>query len=229
MSPHGFFVTGTDTNVGKTWISRLLCDTFAESRTVSYCKPVQTGCSGQSGNLQAPDFDFVMQGRARQVASYDVHVPYRFLPACSPHLAAAMAQTSISVDHVAGCVNTVANLCDCVIVEGAGGVAVPIDDTRNMLDLMVACRLPVILVTTPKLGTLNHTFLSIMALRQHALTLAGVVFNNSGNAEKDAIYTDNYRTIARSVAPVPVFDAGYNQPVGPAIMEFCHGLAKQFL
>ena len=88
--PLGLFVTGTDTDIGKTYVSRLLADTLAESMTVTYMKPIQTGCEGDK--LSSPDFDFVMAGKAKPVVGFDIHVPYRFAPACSPHLAADLAK-----------------------------------------------------------------------------------------------------------------------------------------
>lgn len=97
MKPEGFFVTGTDTGIGKTYISKLLADALSTVRDVTYMKPVQTGCYVDSrGNLVAPDLEFVTSGKAKITGPYEVHVPYRFLPACSPHLAAFMSSDVIS-------------------------------------------------------------------------------------------------------------------------------------
>jgi dethiobiotin synthase len=225
----GFFVTGTDTGIGKTYISRLLVDSFAELGPTTYCKPVQTGCTeDRYGALRAPDFDDLCQGRMSRTADYETHVPYRFKPACSPHLAAEMADVTISIDHIVQCVQKISSGSFCTIVEGSGGVYVPLGGGRSMLDLMAACKLPVILVTAPRLGTINHTLLSLMALKNYGLTLAGVVINNYEGAEKDFVSRDNRKSIALAVAPVPVLDAEYNQKPGPAAMEFCHELNKRF-
>lgn len=94
----GFFITGTDIDIGKTYISKLLADTLATKSPVTYMKPIQTGCEEDENHIfRAPDFEFVMSGKANLTGTYEQHVPYRFEPTCSPHLAAELASVTISI------------------------------------------------------------------------------------------------------------------------------------
>jgi len=121
---HGFFITGTDTGIGKTYVARLLLEGLAAARqTVTYMKPVQTGCTCDAeGNLVAPDFDYVMKNGAYMSAEMEDHVPYRFEPACSPHLAASLAGVTISLEYIREKFSRVSDKKSIAIVEGAGGI-----------------------------------------------------------------------------------------------------------
>ncbi|MGB7569267.1 MAG: dethiobiotin synthase [Chitinivibrionales bacterium] len=224
----GFFITGTDTGIGKTFTCRVLADALSKTLDVTYVKPVQTGCvRNELGELTAPDFDIMLKGPIQFTGSYHSHVPYQFEPACSPHLAAKLANREISLDHIAQCVRWVGienGRAKLVLVEGAGGVLTPLSATTSMLDLIGRLGLPVVLVVSPKLGTLNHTLLSINAIRQRALPLAGVVMNNYCNAEEDFIYKDNVETIRNAIRPVPFLVIPFNGRANGAVEEFCHEL-----
>jgi dethiobiotin synthetase len=167
--PGKFFVTGTDTGIGKTVLCSLLCAAL----DASYWKPVQTGSS------EGTDRDTV--SRLAQLAEHQSFPEsYCFEPPVSPHLAAAWAGNRISLDsismpepgHARG-----------LIVEGAGGVMVPINDSQLMTDLMRHLGLPVLLASRSTLGTINHTLLSLSWLRQSGLAVAGVVMIGPKNAD----------------------------------------------
>jgi dethiobiotin synthase len=167
--PGKFFVTGTDTGIGKTVLCSLLCAAL----DASYWKPVQTGSS------EGTDRDTV--SRLAQLAEHQSFPEsYCFEPPVSPHLAAAWAGNRISLDsirmpepgHARG-----------LIVEGAGGVMVPINENQLMTDLMRHLGLPVLLASRSTLGTINHTLLSLSWLRQSGLTVAGVVMIGPENAD----------------------------------------------
>lgn len=217
----GIFVTGTDTDIGKTYVSRLLADTISSRRAVTYFKPVQTGCaSGKNGELSAPDFDFVMEGRAVTVSDYKTHVPYRFVPACSPHLAARMAEIEILIENIKDCFNVIDASGVFTVVEGAGGLLVPLNKKEYMLDIIKLLKIPVVLVTSPGLGTLNHTLLTLEILEKAGFPPAGVVFNNACNLETDYIYKDNMNMI-RSAAPNAFLEVAFNHKPDKKVMEFC--------
>ena len=222
----GFFITGTDTTIGKTFISRLLADAFSKTAPVTYMKPVQTGClRDDSGRLQAPDFEYMVQGRIVQTAPYETHVPYRFEPACSPHLAARLAEQEISMDVIERCFAEVSkNRTILTIVEGAGGVMVPLGPTGYMIDVIAQLGLPAIVVTTSELGTLNHTLLTIQALRQRSLPLAGVVMNNCRNAAEDFIFSGNRSYLQQAARPAPFCEVPFGSGPCEAIEEFCREL-----
>lgn len=228
---HGFFITGTDTGIGKTFVSRLLCDEFAGWQTVTYMKPVQTGClRGPGGELPAPDFDFVMSGRAVMVGSPDDHVPYRFEPACSPHLAAARAGVLISLEDIKDRYSRISNKKSVTIVEGAGGVLAPISETLSMLDLILHLGLPVILVTSPRIGTLNQTFLSLLALAGHGIEPVGVVINNAQNLLENYIYHDTLKMIRDRIPQAAMIEVPFKDDETPidapdfadTVKEFTH-------
>jgi len=129
--------------------------------------------------------------------------PYRFEPACSPHLAAELAGTEIEIAQIVSAAQTLASEYDCLIVEGAGGCMVPLNRRELMLDLMAKLNLPVLLAARPGLGTINHTLLSIRALREADLEIAGIVFISTGSSGDPQIEKDNARTVEEFGA-VPV-------------------------
>ena len=199
---NGFFITGTDTGVGKTALSALL---LAELRrrgiNAAPMKPVQTGVRDQeSGDL---DYSLSMAGMTIQEEIRSLMSPYRFEPACSPHLAAELTGTEIKVSAIVNAAQKLASEYDRLIIEGAGGVLVPLNRYETMLDLMKALSLPVILAARPGLGTINHTLLSIRALKAAGLDIAGIVFIASEEGEPGLIEEDNAVTIEQLEA-VPV-------------------------
>jgi len=219
---NGLFITGTDTDVGKTVLSALL---LAELRrrgiNAAPMKPAQTGCSGEglrpeAQRLTVPDLDYSlsMAGLAVSAEDYANMSPYRFEPACSPHLAAAMAGTEIEIAQIVIAARALESRYDAVLVEGAGGILVPINPRETMLDLMHALGCPVLLAARPGLGTINHTLLSIRTLRGDGLDIAGVVFVTRTDEEPGFIEKDNITTIERS-GKVPVLGT----------IPYCTGLA----
>jgi dethiobiotin synthase len=175
-----FFVTGTDTGIGKTLLSALLVSALDRK----YWKPIQTGaCEGT-------DRETVMKwagiGPDQTYAEN-----YVFDPPVSPHLAAAWKGTPIDLRKIERPASS-----DPLIIEGAGGVLVPVGDHEFMLDLMRRLDAPVLLASRSALGTINHTLLSVAAIRNAKLELRGVVMIGKENA-------DNRRAIER-YGSVPV-------------------------
>jgi len=123
--------------------------------------------------------------------------PYCFKPACSPHLAAKLAGTRISLKRIEIAYRRLSRKYDGIIVEGAGGVLVPLNAKETMLDLMVRLQLPVLLVARPGLGTINHTLLSLRVLAEAKLKVLGVVLNQTSPGRWGQIEEDNRRTIER--------------------------------
>jgi dethiobiotin synthetase len=199
----GIFVTGTDTGVGKTVVcAAALARLRTDGVDAVPMKPIQTGCEPRAGGLVAPDLEFALQAVDLRPPpdERELMSPYRFEPACSPHLAAAMASARISIERVTACFNELAARHDTVVVEGAGGVLVPIGQGRTMLDLMIALRLPVLLVARPGLGTINHTLLSLREIRRTGLHPLGVVFNESIQSPRGMVEEDNPRIVAELAA-----------------------------
>jgi dethiobiotin synthetase len=227
----GFFVTGTDTGVGKTFVSRLLVEALSRRGPVSYMKPVQTGCKAYKGSgLLAPDFEYVKKWGMLVLGPEEIHVPYRFVPACSPHLAARFARRKISLPRIGICLDKIAKLPmmrgGCVVVEGAGGVLVPLGPSESMIHLMVRLGLPVVLVATPGLGTLNHTFLTMCALASAGLRCAGLVVNCAKPCLRDFIHRDNVRTLRAYASAVPVLEIRRGASCSGDVVEFCNEILR---
>lgn len=202
----GYFITGTDTGIGKTVVTAAILR-WLRMRGVNAAtmKPVQTGAESRGGRMIAPDLAFhhVAANFAPPVEHLERMAPYLYEPACSPHLAARMAARYPDVERILACARGLEKLYDVLLVEGAGGVYVPLNESETMLDLMQRLGYPVILVARRGLGTINHTLLSLEALRHARLEVAGVIFNETGPAEQDFIRQDNPRAV-EAFGRVPV-------------------------
>ncbi|MBN1130551.1 MAG: dethiobiotin synthase [Chitinispirillaceae bacterium] len=226
----GIFVTGTDTGIGKTYVSRLLMEGFSVRHTVTCMKPVQTGCArDESGNLRAPDFEFVTQGAAVRNAGIEDHVPYRFEHACSPHLAASLAGASISLDYIREKFRRISGKKSITIVEGTGGVLTPLSETTSMIDLMLYLCLPVIVVTSPRIGTINHTLLTFEALARSGIEPVGLVINaaHPDQVPEDYIYHDTRRMLSDRLHNALLLEIGVDEGINEKIREYCDALFKR--
>lgn len=174
----GLFITGTDTGVGKTLIATALVHGFAQAdRRVVGMKPVAAGASLQDGQLLNDDVAQLIV--ASNVKANLAHInPYVFESPIAPHIAAAQAGISMSIPKLKLDFEVLANAADVVVVEGAGGFLVPLNDTEDMADLAVALGLPIVLVVGMRLGCLNHALLTAAAIEARGLRLAGWVANS---------------------------------------------------
>jgi dethiobiotin synthase len=180
--------------VGKTVLTAAwLAAARAAGEDAAPMKPVQTGALKTEGEWRSPDLDFCLRiaGMAEDPDGYRHMAPYCFRPACSPHLAAREAGVGIELAVIRQAYEAVQAVHASVLVEGAGGVRVPLDDRRTMLDLMVELALPVLVAASPRLGTINHTLLALDAIRSAGLTAAGVVLVETepgpwGTIERDS-------------------------------------------
>jgi len=195
---NGIFVTGTDTGIGKTIVTAALTlqlrDTGLDAVPM---KAVQTGCHQSENGLTAPDLNFCIEIAAMTPTATDLAdmCPYRYEPACSPHLAADLAGERISIDRICDSFNRLRSRHDLVVIEGAGGILVPLTQESTMLDLMICLRLPVLLVARPGLGTINHTLMSVEILNHAGLDIAGIVLNASVQSDRDFIEDDNVKIL----------------------------------
>lgn len=197
----GIFITGTDTGVGKTLVTAGILRWLRQNGVdVVPMKPVQTGAAREGDKLIAPDLEFCLAAAGIKPSAEEkkLMLPYAYEPACSPHLAGRLMGRYPEIPEIVRCADMLLKKRQAVIVEGAGGVLVPLNERRTMLDLMTELHYPVALVSRPGLGTINHTLLSIEALRSAGLNLLGVVFNRTGPllAENKFIEEDNPETIA---------------------------------
>lgn len=175
---HGFFVTGTDTGVGKTLISSALIYHFAQRglRSVGM-KPVAAGCEPSSGDMISED---VLQLRMASNVELPLKVvnPYAFEPPLAPHIAAEMAGMRIELDFIQDAFKKAAQAVDILIVEGVGGFRVPLNEAEDTADLARELGLPVMLVVGMRLGCLNHALLTVESIAARGLKLVGWVAND---------------------------------------------------
>lgn len=175
---HGFFVTGTDTGVGKTLVSCALLHAFAaRGLRVTGMKPVAAGATQIEGVLINEDVVQLLAAGNVEAPREWVN-PYCFAAPIAPHIAAAYDKKIIEIKHLVDCFRRLSALADTVIVEGAGGFCVPLNDTATSADLARELALPAILVVGMRLGCLNHALLTAQAIRAQGLTLAGWVANH---------------------------------------------------
>lgn len=173
-----FFVTGTDTEVGKTTIAAgLLHAARAAGLSTAAAKPVASGCELTPEGLRNSDA-LALLGESTLALRYEQVNPFAFAPAIAPHLAAREAGAELSVAALAEPVRQILALgADFTLIEGAGGWRVPLAGTSNLSDLAIDLQLPVILVVGVRLGCINHALLSAEAIERDGLLLAGWVAN----------------------------------------------------
>lgn len=177
-----FFVTGTNTEVGKTWISQalLLAANRKGLRTLAI-KPVAAGCAPSPDGLRNED-GLALQAAMSEKLSYDKVNPLTLEEAIAPHLAAHREGVLLSVDSLgAHCREVLQVPHDLGLVEGAGGWRVPINERETLADLALDLQLPVVMVVGMTLGCLNHALLTAEAIQRDGLRLAGWVANSPGS------------------------------------------------
>ena len=195
MAEHSFFIAGTDTGVGKTFVSAaLLTRARQQGYTVAACKPVAAGAEDTASGLRNEDA-LTLMAAMDDPPSYRVVNPVCLRPAIAPHIAADEEGMVLSVSALAtGCRTALDAPVDFALVEGAGGWRVPLNDRQTLADLAAVLRLPVILVVAMRLGCLNHALLSAEAIRRDRLSLAGWVAN-SPEPQAMARYRENLQTL----------------------------------
>jgi dethiobiotin synthetase len=190
----GLFVTATDTGVGKTVVaSALLAALRARGERVAAFKPVVTGTEDPADADWPPDD--ALLALAAGMRAQDVTAA-RFGPPVSPHLAAALAGKPLDPALLRAAFAAHAADADVTIVEGVGGLLVPLTPDYRVLDLAHDCELPLVIAARPGLGTINHTLLTLEAARSAGLIVAGVVMT-PWPAVPSAMERDNRETIAR--------------------------------
>ncbi|MDD4914071.1 MAG: dethiobiotin synthase [Methylococcales bacterium] len=171
MKRRGFFITGTDTNIGKTWATVALMRKFRQlGHTVAGMKPVASGCEWRDGRLMNQDA-LLIQENAFPALAYEQINPYAFEPAVSPHLACAGAEVSVEAILVA--YDSLQAQAETVLVEGAGGWLSPLSLTLDNAGLAGALQIPVLLVVGMRLGCINQARLSYQAIRHSGVACAG--------------------------------------------------------
>jgi dethiobiotin synthetase len=173
----GLFITGTDTGIGKTWISAAIMQLLkAQHQSVIGMKPIASGCELTAAGLRNEDALLLQQQSSIEIA-YEQINPYAFEPAIAPHIAAAQSGVTIDIQHIKQTYQALSQQADWVIVEGVGGWLVPLNQYETIADLAAALDLPVILVVGMRLGCINHALLSAASIEQSGSKLAGWIAN----------------------------------------------------
>jgi dethiobiotin synthetase len=211
----GLFVTATDTGVGKTEVA---CAILAGARAAGLdaigMKPAQSGVTaGEPSDAER------LREACGGAEPLDAICPYSFRVPLAPAVAARVEGRSVSLAHVIASARALAARHAAVVVEGAGGLLVPLTDAETYADLAVALAFPVLVVARAGLGTVNHTALTVEALRRRGLAIAGIVLNRTA-PEDDPSVPHNAAEIARLTAC---------EPLGPLPHERDIALRQRFL
>jgi dethiobiotin synthetase len=173
----GWFITGTDTGVGKTWIACMLLSALAREGLLAVgMKPVASGCHATAAGLRSEDAELLLAASGVS-ADYAEINPYAFAPPCAPFLAARETGIEIRLEKILDHFRHLQQKASWIVVEGIGGWMVPIGENLTMVDVVRAMQLPVILVIGLRLGCLNHALLTASAIRHAGIPLAGWVAN----------------------------------------------------
>jgi len=222
----GFFITGTDTEIGKTFVSTLLIRLLVEDGLqVVGMKPIASDATKINGELQNEDA-LALMAASNVAADYKTINPYVFYEAVSPHIAAAKEKITIDLDIIKNCFDQLEKKSDVVVVEGVGGWYAPLSLDTTVSDLAKTLQLPIILVVGLRLGCLNHASLTAQAIRQSGLPIAGWVANH---IEDHFSYVEqNIQMLKESLNDVPFLGSvPYQKPSNEHALR--HVINKQAL
>ncbi|GAB4536021.1 MAG: dethiobiotin synthase [Thermodesulfovibrionia bacterium] len=185
----GIFITGTDTGVGKTFVGMGIIEAMKE-KGINVCpmKPVETGCGLRRGRLIPHDTLKLLKASGVD-EEIDMVNPYRFKRPLAPMVSAMLEGTRIQKGRIISRYRYLSERYDLTLVEGAGGIMVPLYKGYLYLDLIKELKLPIVIVSRPSLGTINHTLLTIEIARREGIDIIGVIINyairlNKGIAER---------------------------------------------
>jgi dethiobiotin synthetase len=207
--PSHFFVTGTDTGVGKTTVTvSLMQQLVAQGLTVIGMKPVASGCEWLDGRWQNED---VRQLTAASNVKVPLELinPYCFEPAIAPHIAAAQAGVAIDLNIIQEAYTQLTTLADVVIVEGAGGLLVPLNSSQTMADLIQALNIPALMVVGIRLGCINHALLTAQILHQRGISFCGWVANSID--PQMSMPQENLQTLIESLQQPPLLQVPFQE------------------
>jgi len=204
----GFFVTGTDTGVGKTVIVAALVKSIRLlGYSVCVMKPIEAGCKKSKFKVQKekliPSDGIFLRKIAGMDDSIDLVTPITFENPLAPMVASAIEGIPVDIDKIQRAYKELSKKYDVVITEGIGGLLVPIKKDYFVLDLARDFRLPLIVVSRPGLGTLNHTMLTVQYAIKEGLTVAGIIINYT-RPLKDTIDEETNPEILKQISPVPL-------------------------
>ena len=210
--PRHFFVTGTDTGVGKTTVTvRLMQQLVAQGLTVIGMKPVASGCEWLDGRWQNDDVR-QLTAASNVSAPPELINPYCFQPAIAPHIAADQVGVEIDLEVIRAAYTQLSAMADVVIVEGAGGLLVPLNKQQQTIaDLIQTLNLPALMVVGMRLGCINHALLTAEVLRQRNIHCCGWVANS---VDPQMSYPqENLQTLITGLQQPPLLELPFQEPL----------------
>ena len=213
---NGIFVTATDTEVGKTFVSGLLLRSLLRHGTrTGYFKPLASGCPVKNGALVSEDLLFIESFTGLKMEP-GLHCPVRYQKPLAPLSAARLEGRPVNLEKIWEAYDRLKRRYSFLVVEGVGGGMVPLKENYLVLDLMVDCRLPALIVCRPALGTINHTLLTLEALKNRGVPILGFLTNGFRNETDEAALTSPGLISHFSQVPylghVPGYDARKDDP-----------------
>lgn len=205
---NGLFVTGTDTDVGKTYIgSQIVALLHEMNASILPRKPVESGCDLIDGELQPADANQYFDAVKKSIPLSDI-CPFRFQPAISPQRAARLINQTVTTKQVhQACIKNV-NESDFLFIEGAGGFYSPLCEDGLNADLAKSLQLPVLLIANDQLGCINHILLTAEAIRRNDLVLCAVILNSKDTKHDNSM--DNFEDL-KTHLNVPLFSISNNE------------------
>jgi dethiobiotin synthetase len=195
-------ITGTDTAVGKTVVACAICVALCNrGARVGVMKPVETGVAGSTH----PSDAHALVHASRCAMDLQLIRPYTFAPPVAPMVAARLAGTEIEYSRLAAALQTIAELHDFVVIEGAGGLLVPLSPVLNFATLFSRFAASLVIVARNRLGAVNHTLLTLSAAREAGLGVAAVVVHDDAPGFADEASHSNVPVLTELAAPVRVF------------------------
>ncbi|MEK6531361.1 MAG: dethiobiotin synthase [Deltaproteobacteria bacterium] len=198
-----YFITGTDTSVGKTFVGAGIASALREKGlSVGVMKPVETGCTAVRNKL-APEDALTLKNACTPASSLDEINPYRFRAPLAPSIASRIQGKRISLDVIKKAFSSIRSKHDITLVEGAGGLLTPLTGEKTMLDLCLYLEVPLIIVASSRLGCINHTLLTVSAARASKVKIKGIILNNADEDGRDSSRAYNMNEI-KKLAKTPV-------------------------
>lgn len=213
-----FLISGTDTGVGKTTVACGLAAAFkARGLRVGVMKPAETGCNSRDGELEALDA-IALRNAAESSAPLELICPYRYAAPLAPAAAADLEHRAApDLHHIGLAYERLAAGADVMLVEGAGGIAVPITWRENYADLALALNLELILVVANRLGCINSAALSLDYVARRGLAIKGYILNDI-DAERSLAALTNARSLERLTSVQCLGEISYREPIS---LEIC--------
>jgi len=215
---NGMFITATDTEVGKTFVSGLLIRSLRRRGTpAGYFKPVASGCQVKNGALVSEDLLFVERFSGLKMES-GLNCPECYLKPLAPLSAARLEGRPLNLEKIWEAFDRLKQRHPFLVVEGIGGAMVPLKDNYLLVDLMADCRLPALVVCRPALGTINHSLLTLEALKSRGIPVLGFLTNGFRDESDEAALTSPDLISRFSRVPylghVPGYDFRKDDPDG---------------